>query len=57
MGNSEIEMQNMTPEVKLIVSDVDETIADNYTLAEPEMIKELTTLFRRRESSFYGYWC
>ncbi len=50
MDNNEIEMQNTTPEVKwndevrLIVSDVDETIADNYTSAEPEMIKELTTL-------------
>ena len=50
MDNNKIEMQNTASEVKwndevrLIVSDVDETIADNYTPAEPEMIKKLTTL-------------
>jgi hydroxymethylpyrimidine pyrophosphatase-like HAD family hydrolase len=35
---------NWNNNVKLIISDVDETIADNYLPADPEMIKELTSL-------------
>lgn len=38
--------------VKLIISDVDETIADNFTPAEPEMIKELTNLLEEGKVLF-----
>jgi len=31
------------PEIRLAVSDVDETIAEVYTPAEPEMITELSS--------------
>lgn len=40
-------------ELKLIVSDVDETIADLYVKAEPEMIKELTTLLKEGKAIFF----
>lgn len=39
--------------VKLIISDVDETIADLYKPAEPEMIKELVTLLKEGRSIFF----
>ena len=38
---------------KLIISDVDETIADLYTKAEPEMISELAKLLREGKSLFF----
>ena len=40
-------------EVKLIVSDVDETIADLYVKAEPEMIRELTQLLKEGKALFF----
>lgn len=40
------------PQVKLIVSDVDETIADNYLPAVPEMIQELTLLLKEGKILF-----
>lgn len=40
------------PNVKLIVSDVDETIADVYKTAEKEMIKELTRLLEEGKVLF-----
>lgn len=40
-------------EVKLILSDVDETIADIYTPARQEMIEELTTLLEEKISLFF----
>src|SRR5579871_3759276 len=47
----ELIMVNLAPllwnsQVKLILSDVDETLADNYTAASPEMIHELISLLR-----------
>jgi len=33
-------------DVRVILSDVDETIADNFTPAEPAMINELSSLLR-----------
>jgi hydroxymethylpyrimidine pyrophosphatase-like HAD family hydrolase len=38
--------------VKLIISDVDETIADNYLPANPEMIAELTSLLEEGKVLF-----
>lgn len=39
--------------VKLIISDVDETIADLYVKAEPEMIQELTQLLQEGVAVFF----
>jgi hydroxymethylpyrimidine pyrophosphatase-like HAD family hydrolase len=39
-------------EVKIIISDVDETIADLYVSAEPEMIKRLETLLEEGKMLF-----
>jgi hydroxymethylpyrimidine pyrophosphatase-like HAD family hydrolase len=39
-------------QVKLIISDVDETIADNYTPATPEMIKELSSVLEEGKALF-----
>lgn len=39
-------------QVKLIVSDVDETIADNFTPAVPEMIKEIVALLEEGKVLF-----
>lgn len=39
--------------VKLILADVDETIADLYLPAEPEMIKELISLLQESKSIFF----
>lgn len=39
--------------VKLIISDVDETIADLYVPAEPEMHKELTSFLQEGKSLFF----
>lgn len=46
------------PELKLALSDVDETIADVYTPAEPEMIKELSQLLAEDHKLFMvsGGW-
>jgi hydroxymethylpyrimidine pyrophosphatase-like HAD family hydrolase len=41
------------PSVKLILSDVDETIADLYVGAVPEMIKELTSLLEEGRVLFF----
>lgn len=41
------------PNVRLIVSDVDETVADLYTAAEPEMISELEKLLRENIKIFF----
>ena len=41
------------PEVKLFLADVDETVADVYTPATPEMITELTTLLEEGRSIFF----
>lgn len=41
------------PQLKLIVSDVDETVADLYVKAEPEMIKEITTLLEEGKVIFF----
>lgn len=38
--------------VKLIISDVDETIADLYKPADPQTISELTQLLRERKMIF-----
>ncbi len=49
---------NRTPDIKwnnslrLALSDVDETIAEVYTPAEPEMIKELTTFLQEGRKLF-----
>lgn len=40
-------------DIKLALSDVDETIAEVYTPAEPEMIDELTG-FLRGDGNFFG---
>jgi hydroxymethylpyrimidine pyrophosphatase-like HAD family hydrolase len=39
-------------EVRLILADVDQTLADDYTAAEPAMIEELTALLRQGCSLF-----
>lgn len=40
-------------QVKLIVSDVDETVADLYVKAEPQMIKELSFLLKEGKVLFF----
>lgn len=58
MGEN-METSKRTPEikfnnnVKLIVSDVDETVVDLYLPAEPEMTKELTSLLQEGKSLFF----
>jgi len=40
-------------DLRLAISDVDETIADLYKKAEPEMIKELTKLLKEGKVLFF----
>lgn len=50
MNASRIKWNNR---VRLIISDVDETVADLYVPAEPAMIKELTLLLQEGKSVFF----
>lgn len=40
-------------QIKLIISDVDETIADLYVKADPEMVKELSLLLKEGKAIFF----
>ena len=58
MGEDDMDKISLTPyikwndQVKLIVTDVDETIADVYTPAKPEMINELNSLLEEDKVVF-----
>src|ERR1700761_5727017 len=41
------------PDVKLFLADVDETVADVYTPATPEMVTELTSLLEEGRAVFF----